>query len=89
MLCAIIASLAHVLLCRALAEHPRERHERGTRTGRQLRLRRIARCRFGRLDLGRRRVVGHVITRAVIEGDPLYPLTIIGRHPVSLAVVDL
>jgi hypothetical protein len=66
-----------VLLGRLPRQEPDERHQRGARTGRQLGLGQIARCRFGRLDIGLRRAVGHVITRTVKKGDPVYPLTII------------
>ena len=77
------------LLGRLPRQEPDERHQGGARTGRHLGLRRIARWRLGRLDLGWRRVVGHLITRTVKEGDPLYPLKIIIRHPVFPAVVAL
>jgi hypothetical protein len=76
-----------VLLGRLPRQEPYDRHQRGARTGRHLGLRRIARCRFGWLDLGLRRAVGHVITRTVKEGDRVYLLTIINRHPVFLALV--
>jgi hypothetical protein len=78
-----------VLLGRLPRQQLYERHERTARTGRHLGLRRIARCAFGWLIVGLRRVVGHPITRTVKEGDPVYLPTIINRHPVFLALVAL